>query len=225
MYIKSDRWGTLNWGHLSPASDNKVVLADISGTVIESNSVFFEGASFILRPKGAVLGGYGGLDNGLTWGNFLTCQGLGVGLGTDCFGAAQPAVRYDSPTWGGFSFQTSWGKQEAINPILGFDGGIPSPESNFWDLAVMYTADWNSIKLSAAYTYTWMKAPLCREFHPGSCDWSLLWSVGTPSMANCTRSAAASCQPSGGIFGQYTHEKRWRIQHRSRHRRQRLYWF
>ena len=35
IYIKSDRWGTLNWGHLSPASDNKVVLADISGTVIE----------------------------------------------------------------------------------------------------------------------------------------------------------------------------------------------
>ena len=52
VYLKSDRWGTLNWGHLSPASDNKVVLADISGTVIESNSVFFEGASFILRPKG-----------------------------------------------------------------------------------------------------------------------------------------------------------------------------
>ena len=58
----------LNWGHLSPASDNKVVLADISGTVIESNSVFFEGASFILRPKGDKIGGFGGLDNGLTWG-------------------------------------------------------------------------------------------------------------------------------------------------------------
>ena len=114
IYIKSDRWGTLNWGHLSPASDNKVVLADISGTVIESNSVFFEGASFILRPKGAKIGGFGGLDNGLTWEDFLRCQGLGAGLGTDCFGAAQPAVRYDSPTWGGFSFETSWGKQEAL---------------------------------------------------------------------------------------------------------------
>src|SRR5262245_53879686 len=35
IYIKSDTYGTLNWGHLSPASDNPAVLADISGTVIE----------------------------------------------------------------------------------------------------------------------------------------------------------------------------------------------
>ena len=35
------------------------------------------------------------LDNGIAWGAFLLCQGLGAGLGTDCFGAAQPAVRYD----------------------------------------------------------------------------------------------------------------------------------
>ena len=105
---------------------------------------------------------------GLTWGAFLSCQGLGAGLGTDCFGAAQPAVRYDSPTWGGFSFQTSWGKQEALNPSL-FD--IPSPDSNFWDLALMYTADWNSIKLSAAYTYTWMEsAALSGFFQAGFCD-------------------------------------------------------
>jgi porin-like protein len=209
IYIKSDKWGTLNWGHLSPASDNKVVLADISGTVIESNSVFFEGASFILRPKGARLGGFGGMDNGLTWGNFLLCQGLGAGLGTDCFGAAQPAVRYDSPTWGGFSFQTSWGKQEALNPSL-FD--IPSERSNFWDLAVMYTADWNSIKLSAAYTYTWMEsAALSGSFTAGACDWPGGFCQGDQDSLHNDHlhqiGGSILHKPSGlGIFGQYTHE-------------------
>jgi hypothetical protein len=210
IYIKSDKWGTLNWGHLSPASDNKVVLADISGTVIESNSVFFEGASFILRPKGARLGGFGGLDNGIAWGAFLSCQGLGAGLGTDCFGAAQPAVRYDSPTWGGFSFQTSWGKQEALNPSL---FNIPSERSNFWDAALMYTADWNSIKLSAAYTYTWMEsAALSGSFEPGFCDWpgGRCFSDQDSLHNDQLHQIGASIlhKPSGlGIFGQYTHEE------------------
>jgi hypothetical protein len=119
--------------------------------------VWFEGASFYLRPKGGPGGLSGVLGNGttgLTWGAFLTCQGLGAGLGTDCFGAAQPAVRYDSPTWGGFRFETSWGKQEALNPSL---FGIPSIDSNFWDIAAFYTADWNSIKVSGAVAYTWME--------------------------------------------------------------------
>src|SRR5262245_52326913 len=88
IYIKSDKWGALNWGHLSPASDNPAVLADISGTVIESNAVFFEGSSFFLRPKGSRIKGYGGLADdfgGLQWQDFELCQGLGAGIGADCF--------------------------------------------------------------------------------------------------------------------------------------------
>jgi hypothetical protein len=31
-------------------------------------------------------------------------------------------------------------------------------DSHFWDAALFYTADWNSIKLSAAYAYTWLQS-------------------------------------------------------------------
>jgi hypothetical protein len=144
VFVKSDRYGTLNWGTLSPASDNAAVLADISGTVIESNGPWFEGPGFFLRPDG---------NNGLTaltWGNFLGCVGLGAGIGVDCWGAAQPAVRYDTPTFGGFRVETSYG----TNTLTGLP---PSSNANFWDIAAFYNGDWGNFKVSAAYSYTWVE--------------------------------------------------------------------
>jgi hypothetical protein len=191
IYIKSDTLGTLNWGKLSPASDNPAVLADLSGTVIESNFVFFEGASFFLRPKGAV-GGLGGLTTGgagLAWQDFLRCQGLALGIGVDCFGAAMPAVRYDSPTWGGFRFETSYGTNTLTPDGFPFTS---TTESNFWDIAVFYTADWNSIKLSAAAAYTWQESSLL-TFEEVD-----LWQTGASIMH----------KPSGlGIYGMYQKEE------------------
>jgi hypothetical protein len=86
----------------------------------------------------------------LTWGDFVLCQGLGAGIGVDCFGGPQAAVRYDSPTWGGFRFETSYGENQGLD-------GIAASDQDFWDIAVFYTADWNSIKVSAAASYTWIE--------------------------------------------------------------------
>jgi hypothetical protein len=159
IYVKSDKYGTLNWGHLSPASDNPAVLADISGTVIESNAVGFEGGGFGLKGKN------GGA--GASWNSFWLCSSAAA-PGADCFGTAEPAVRYDSPTWGGFRFETSYGTYDVVNSILKADAsnGLTdaffnhpsSTASNFWDIAAFYNQDWGSFKVSLAYAYTWMEA-------------------------------------------------------------------
>ena len=93
---------------------------------------------------------------------FWLCSSA-VAPGADCFGAAEPAVRYDSPTWGGFRFETSYGTASlclrfwTMTPHSLIDIFFDHPrtnDSNFWDAAVFYTADWNSIKLTAAYAFT-----------------------------------------------------------------------
>jgi hypothetical protein len=170
IYIKSDTLGALNWGHLSPASDNPAVLADISGTVIESNGVMFEGAGFFLRTNSTQQDSPLPGLSALTWGQLLTCNGFGPGIGVDCWGNAQPAVRYDSPTWGGFRFEASYGKNQVTSILapptftgIGTDLSNGSAfdsdttDFDFADIAVFYTADWNSIKLSAAAAYTWIE--------------------------------------------------------------------
>ena len=83
----------------------------------------------------------------------------------------------------------------------------------------MYTADWNSIKLSAAYTFTWMEsAATSGFFEPGFCDidnrclgrrvTGCFHDVNTLSNANLHQIGGSILhKPSGlGIFGQYTHE-------------------
>jgi Gram-negative porin len=148
VYIKSDKWGALNWGHLSPASDNPAVLADTSGTVIESNFVGFEGGGFVLRPKGTKA------FSTQSWNNFWLCNTL-IAPGSDCFGTAEPGVRYDSPTWGGFRFETSYGTVNLLNS-LGL--ALPTRDSHFWDIAAFYNKDWGDFKISLAYAYSWIES-------------------------------------------------------------------
>jgi hypothetical protein len=101
--------------------------------------VLFEGGGFFLRPKGANHSALG-LANAV-WGQWAFCDTGGGIIGVDCNGNTTNAVRYDSPTWGGFSVSTSYG------------------EDDYWDAAVKYAADWNwwgGLKVSAAYGFTKM---------------------------------------------------------------------
>jgi hypothetical protein len=89
---------------------------------------------------------------------------------------------------------------------------VDTSEQDFWDIAVFYTGDWNSIKLSAAAAYTWIEtaagfsggaecfdevnfgegAFFCNP--AGSVD---LWQIGASIMH----------KPSGlGVYAMYQHE-------------------
>ena len=67
---------------------------------------------------------------------FITCLSGGGIIGADCNGNTTNGVRYDSPTWGGFSVSGGFG------------------EDDYKDIAIKYAADWNNFKVSAAFGYT-----------------------------------------------------------------------
>jgi hypothetical protein len=151
MWLKSDKYGTINWGQLSQATDNVALLPDLSGTVIESNAVVFDGPAMFVRVKGAK--NSNDMASEFAWNGVLTCNAAGGGLGADCNGYPQNAFRYDSPTLAGFSLSTSYG------------------EDDMWDIALKYAADWNSIKVSAAAGWTQLTDEGCSApgvFHGGS---------------------------------------------------------
>jgi predicted porin len=160
MWIKSDKWGTLNWGQLSQATDNVALLPDLSGTIIESNAVLFDGSFFLLRPKGFPKNAQG--LSALTWGGVTNCLEAGGGLGADCNGYPNNGVRYDSPTWGGFSVSGGYAEDDTV------------------DVAVRYAADWNNFKVSAAYGFTETTDEGCSTRGPGCFSLTVLGGGGAP---------------------------------------------
>ena len=136
MWVKSDKWGTVNWGQLSQATDNVSLLPDLSGTIIESNAVLFDGQGFFLRANGAE--GSNGLTVPLgTWGGAVNCISGGGGIGADCNGYPQNGFRFDSPTF-----------------FTGFSASGGIYEDDVWDVALKYASVWGSFKVAAAGGYT-----------------------------------------------------------------------
>jgi hypothetical protein len=132
LWITNDKWGTLNWGKLSQATNDVGLLPDLSGTILKSNAVIYNGAGMLVRPRGAK--NATDLATDFTWLTVLTCL-TGLGIGADCNGYPLNAVRYDTPTFAGFSLLASYG------------------EDDMRDIALRYAADWGAFKLSAAYGF------------------------------------------------------------------------
>ncbi|MGD9669320.1 MAG: porin [Hyphomicrobiaceae bacterium] len=131
-FINSDRLGKVSVGKLSPASDNTAILVDGSGSLVPANWVLFDNQAFGLRVNGAY--------TGANWGDLAQCGSWGsgtLGAAGDCGGFAGPQniVRYDSPSFAGFSASASWG------------------EDDMWDVAARYAGEFNGVKVAVAAAY------------------------------------------------------------------------
>jgi predicted porin len=126
-FLKSDHLGKVSIGRQSQASDNTAILVDGSGSLVPANWVAFETNAFqVYDTTGAA--------TGLIWGAAGACRGMGGAWG-DCNGLTRNAIRYDSPTWHGFSVSADWG------------------DDDFWDVAARYSGEFNGFKLSVAAAY------------------------------------------------------------------------
>jgi hypothetical protein len=136
-FIKSDQLGKVSVGRQSQASDNTAILVDGSGSLVPANWVTFTGDGFYLRHKNGGLVPAGGLGDGAArWFDLQYCNSEDVGIGGDCMGTTMSSVRYDSPTFGGFSVSATWG------------------EDDFWDVAARYAGEFGGFKVAAAAAYS-----------------------------------------------------------------------
>ena len=123
-FIKSDQLGKVSVGKQSQASDNTAILVDGSGSLVPANWVSFDVNSFFVRNSNT------GTLSGLQWG------GAGGCVWGDCNGLPTNSVRYNSPTFGGFSVSASWG------------------EDDFWDVAARYAGEVHDFKVSIAGAFS-----------------------------------------------------------------------
>jgi predicted porin len=145
-FLKSDQLGKVGVGRQSQASDNTAILVDGSGSLVPANWVLFDNSDFFLRAGGVqfdgsaafpgTIFGFNGNAPTLTWGSIGFCQHISLGIGGDCDGVPNNVVRYDSPSFGGFSVSASWG------------------EDDLWDVAARYAGEVHDFKIAAAAAYS-----------------------------------------------------------------------
>ncbi len=122
-FIKSESLGKVGIGLQSMVSDNLAILVDGSGSLVPANWVSFDVGGFSYRNAA---------------GGFSSTSIIGAGGcngGGDCYGVPVNSVRYDSPTFAGFSLSAAWG------------------EDDIWDIGGRYAGEFWGFKVAGAVGY------------------------------------------------------------------------
>ncbi len=129
-YLASKDLGKVSVGRLAHAAKSAAMFTDLSGTQIIDNYTFLAGfPQFHLRTTGGAL-------SPLSWGQLGFCYTQGAPLGGDCNGIVMNGVRYDTPTFAGFTASASWG------------------EDDFWEVGLRYAGEVAGFKLAFGAGYT-----------------------------------------------------------------------
>ena len=129
-YIASKELGKLSVGKNALAAKSAAMFTDLSGTQVIANYVLFDGGGFFLRSerRACSVG-----SSGATLGY---CYSQQRPWGGDCDGIVMNGVRYDSPTFAGFSVSASYG------------------EDDDWEVAGRYAGEVAGFKLAFGVGYS-----------------------------------------------------------------------
>jgi predicted porin len=140
-WLESQHLGRLTVGRLRSATDG-ISTIDLSNTGVVVNSEPGEyQEAFLMRN------GVGRLSNtagvlGATWATQCGGPSAAGPYSSDCFDhgpSRRDAVRYDTPTFWGFTASGSFG------------------EDDFWDVALRYAGEWHGFRVAAGIGYRWFE--------------------------------------------------------------------
>jgi predicted porin len=124
-YLDSKTLGRLTLGRINGASagSTQVDLGNV-GVIANANILLWNGSMFVTQ-------GAANTPDTVTWGALMGGNILGIsGLNRS------NAIRYDTPTFGGFTLGASWG------------------EDDMWDVAARYAGEFGGFRLAAAVSYS-----------------------------------------------------------------------
>lgn len=138
-FLKNKQLGQVMVGLIPQASQHAAVLVDGSGSLVPANWTPINGLGIGLSRNGNELlapnPGLGLAKVGVPLGAAMWCGSTSLPTGGNCEPLSIDGVRYDTPTFGGFSASASWGADD------------------FWDVAVRYAGEHAGFKFAAVAAY------------------------------------------------------------------------